>query len=86
MSHLLGLFDQCVFLQYALYLMIINRSVIKYKHTNWLFLTLQSKCTQKYVYERMLAYDPCDPYKGLFIDVFKFPSACSCHIPQPSHL
>jgi len=44
----------------------------------------QSKCTQKYVYERMLAYDPCDPYKGLFIDVFKFPSACSCHIPQPS--
>lgn len=43
----------------------------------------QSKCTQKYVYERMLAYDPCDPYKGLFIDVFKFPSACSCHIPQP---
>jgi len=43
----------------------------------------QSKCTQKYVYERMLAHDPCDPYKGLFIDVFKFPSACSCHIPQP---
>merc|ERR1712004_457091 len=43
----------------------------------------QSKCTQKYVYERMLAFDPCDPYKGLFIDVFKFPSACSCHIPQP---
>ena len=34
----------------------------------------------------MLAYDPCDPYKGLFIDVFKFPSACSCHIPQPSHI
>ena len=42
----------------------------------------QSKCTQKFVYHRMLAYDPCDPYKGLFIDVFKFPSACSCHIPQ----
>jgi len=42
----------------------------------------QSKCTQKFVYHRMLAYDPCDAYKGLFIDVFKFPSACSCHIPQ----
>merc|ERR1712223_1508450 len=42
----------------------------------------QSKCTQKYVYHRMLSVDPCDPYKGLFIDVFKLPSACSCHIPQ----
>lgn len=42
----------------------------------------QSKCTQKFVYHRMVSYDPCDPYKGLFIDVYKFPSACSCHIPQ----
>jgi len=41
-----------------------------------------SKCTQKFVYHRMLAYDACDPYKGIFIDVFKFPSACSCHVPQ----
>ena len=42
----------------------------------------QSKCTQKHIYHRMLAFDPCDPYKGVFIDVFKFPSACSCHVPQ----
>lgn len=42
----------------------------------------ESKCTQKYVYHRMVSYDPCDPYRGLFIDVFKFPSACSCHLPQ----
>jgi hypothetical protein len=42
----------------------------------------QSKCTQKHVYHRMLAFDPCDPYKGVFIDVFKFPSACSCHVAQ----
>eukprot|EP00096_Caligus_rogercresseyi_P004564 TRINITY_DN188_c0_g1_i1.p2 TRINITY_DN188_c0_g1~~TRINITY_DN188_c0_g1_i1.p2 ORF type:complete len:223 (-),score=68.17 TRINITY_DN188_c0_g1_i1:285-953(-) len=42
----------------------------------------KSKCTQKYVYQRMVSYDPCDPYKGLFIDIYKFPSACSCHIPQ----
>jgi hypothetical protein len=41
---------------------------------------VKSKCTQKYVYHRLLAFDPCDPYKGLFIDVFRFPSACSCHI------
>ena len=39
-----------------------------------------SHCTQKYIYHRMLSYDPCDPYKGLFIDIFKFPSACSCHV------
>ena len=40
-----------------------------------------SHCTQKYVYHRMLSYDPCDPYKGLFIDIYKLPSACSCHLP-----
>jgi len=41
-----------------------------------------SKCTQKYVYHRMLSYDPCDPYRGFFIDTYKLPSACSCHIPD----
>jgi hypothetical protein len=41
-----------------------------------------SKCTQKYVYHRMLSLDPCDPYRGFFIDTYKLPSACSCHIPQ----
>jgi len=40
-----------------------------------------SKCVQKYVYHRMLSMDPCDTYKGLFIDTYKLPSACSCHIP-----
>ena len=40
-----------------------------------------SKCLQKYVYHRMLSFNPCDPYKGLFIDIYKLPSACSCHIP-----
>ena len=42
----------------------------------------RSKCVQKYVYHRMLSFDPCDPYKGLFIDIYKLPSACSCHIPS----
>merc|ERR1719419_80436 len=41
----------------------------------------QSKCTQKYVYHRMLSVDPCDPYRGFFIDTYKLPSACSCHLP-----
>ena len=30
-----------------------------------------SKCTQKYIYHRMLSYDPCDPYRGYFIDTYK---------------
>jgi len=38
----------------------------------------QSHCTQKFVYHRMVSYDPCDPYRGLFIDIYKLPSACSC--------
>nr|XP_045615599.1 uncharacterized protein LOC123768853 [Procambarus clarkii] len=41
----------------------------------------KSHCTQKYVYHRLLSFDPCDAYKGLFIDIYKLPSACSCHIP-----
>ena len=30
----------------------------------------------------MLSYDPCDPYRGFFMDTYKLPSACSCHIPD----
>ena len=30
----------------------------------------------------MLSYDPCDPYRGFFIDTYKLPSGCSCHIPD----
>ncbi|XP_018007423.1 uncharacterized protein LOC108665201 [Hyalella azteca] len=40
-----------------------------------------SACTQKFVYHRLLSYDPCDMYKGLFIDVYQLPSVCSCHVP-----
>ena len=43
-----------------------------------------SKCVQKYVNHRILSYDPCYPKKGVFIDVYKLPSACSCHSPQPA--
>ena len=41
----------------------------------------RSKCLQKFIYHRMLSFDPCDPYRGLFIDSYKLPSACSCSIP-----
>ncbi|EFX76443.1 hypothetical protein DAPPUDRAFT_249009 [Daphnia pulex] len=44
-----------------------------------------SKCLQKYVYQRMLSFDPCDAKKGIFIDIYKLPSACSCHIPGKLH-
>ncbi|XP_046456014.1 neurotrophin 1-like [Daphnia pulex] len=44
-----------------------------------------SKCLQKYVYQRMLSFDPCDPQKGIFIDIYKLPSTCSCHIPAGLH-
>jgi hypothetical protein len=42
----------------------------------------KSKCTQKYVYHWMVSVDPCDPYRGFFIDTYKLPSACSCHVHQ----
>ena len=42
----------------------------------------KSTCVQKHAYERLLSYDPCDPYKGLFVDMYKIPTACSCHIPH----
>jgi len=41
----------------------------------------RSSCTQQYIYHRMLALDPCDFYRGFFIDTFKLPSACSCSLP-----
>lgn len=40
-----------------------------------------SRCLQKHAVQRLLAYDPCDPYRGLFVDAFRLPSACSCHVP-----
>ncbi|XP_032795270.2 adhesive plaque matrix protein [Daphnia magna] len=42
----------------------------------------RSECLQQYIYHRMLSFDPCDPQKGIFIDIYKMPSACSCHLPQ----
>ncbi len=46
-----------------------------------LFAPLQchtSRCSQKFIVRQLLAYDPCDPTRGIFVDSFKIPSACSC--------
>ena len=37
-----------------------------------------SICVQKYAYHRLLSFDPCQQEKGLFIDVYRLPVACSC--------
>lgn len=36
------------------------------------------RCEQKLAYHRLLAYDPKDDCKGIFIDWFLFPSCCAC--------
>ncbi|KAF0304756.1 Protein spaetzle 3 [Amphibalanus amphitrite] len=38
-------------------------------------------CEQKYTYHRLLAYDPENDCKGIFIDWFLFPSCCACRCP-----
>ncbi|XP_071039970.1 protein spaetzle 3-like [Parasteatoda tepidariorum] len=35
-------------------------------------------CEQKYKWHRLLAYDPDDDCKGIFMDWFLFPSCCVC--------
>lgn len=35
-------------------------------------------CEQKYKWHRLLAYDPEDDCKGIFMDWFLFPSCCVC--------
>jgi hypothetical protein len=41
-------------------------------------------CEQKYKWHRLLAYDPDNDCKGIFMDWFLFPSCCVCRCnPQP---
>ncbi|KAK7077107.1 Neurotrophin 1 Source FlyBase [Halocaridina rubra] len=40
-----------------------------------------SACSQKYTYHRLLSWDPCIPQKGIFVDIYRLPSGCSCHVP-----
>jgi len=39
-----------------------------------------TQCSQIHTFHRLLAYNPCKPEDGLFIDTFRLPSACSCAI------
>ncbi|CAL4085439.1 unnamed protein product [Meganyctiphanes norvegica] len=38
----------------------------------------ECSCDQKYKWHRMLAYDPDDDCRGIFMDWFLFPSCCVC--------
>ena len=38
----------------------------------------RSYCRQLTSARNLLAFDPCDPHRGIFVDRFKFPSECSC--------
>ncbi|OQR75884.1 hypothetical protein BIW11_08135 [Tropilaelaps mercedesae] len=40
-------------------------------------------CEQKYKWHRLLAYDPDDDCKGIFMDWFLFPSCCVCRCQNP---
>ncbi|XP_003743230.1 protein spaetzle 3 [Galendromus occidentalis] len=41
-------------------------------------------CEQKYKWHRLLAYDPDDDCKGIFMDWFLFPSCCVCRCLNPN--
>lgn len=41
-------------------------------------------CEQKYKWHRLLAYDPDDDCKGIFMDWFLFPSCCVCRCTPES--
>ena len=38
----------------------------------------QPYCRQLTDTRSLLAFDPCNPYRGIFVDYFQFPSDCSC--------
>jgi len=40
-------------------------------------------CEQKYKWHRLLAYDPDDDCRGIFMDWFLFPSCCVCRCSNP---
>lgn len=41
-----------------------------------------SRCSQQFHVRKLLAFDPCNPVRGVFIDSFKMPSACSCRLSR----
>ncbi|XP_057378143.1 uncharacterized protein LOC130700139 [Daphnia carinata] len=41
-----------------------------------------SRCSQQYLVRELLAFDPCNPKLGVFVDSFKLQSACSCRFSR----
>ncbi len=41
-----------------------------------------TRCYQQYLTRRLLSFDPCNPARGVFVDSFKMPSACSCRLSR----
>ncbi|KAK0171226.1 hypothetical protein PV328_008977 [Microctonus aethiopoides] len=54
----------------------IHQEVCSKTQTNG--CTGECGCEQKYKWHRLLAYDPDDDCKGIFMDWFLFPSCCVC--------
>ena len=42
----------------------------------------ESKCVQKFTYQRMLVYDPYDKYLPFAVETFKLPTSCACHVGE----
>lgn len=40
------------------------------------------KCNQKFVVQKFLAFDPCNPDRDVFVDSFKMQSECNCRISR----
>merc|ERR1712189_123758 len=55
------------------------------EHFDYHYYTGASKGPSKYDASHWIGPEgylcPSDPYRGFFIDTYKLPSACSCHIP-----
>ncbi|KAI4493498.1 hypothetical protein M0804_001674 [Polistes exclamans] len=47
--------------------------------------TTDCGCEQKYKWHRLLAYDPDNDCKGIFMDWFLFPSCCVCRCDPPNN-
>ncbi|KAI9553311.1 hypothetical protein GHT06_021209 [Daphnia sinensis] len=41
-----------------------------------------SRCSQQYLVRELLAFDPCNPKHGVFVDSFNMQSACSCRFSR----
>ncbi|XP_045036231.1 uncharacterized protein LOC116931748 [Daphnia magna] len=42
----------------------------------------RSRCSQQFLVRELLAFDPCNLERGVFVDSFKLQSACSCRFSR----